>query len=193
MADKYSLMIYSKDNENKDMSKTITDINPEAQPSELKAMAQAFNALTSNVYQSADRVARENVDTAQDKTARNMKVAYVDYSESSSGTAVTIVDGTATIPLTALQNVSDARRLVMNVSNQPALIDDVSRLVLSDLSTTVGTIAVSAINNFLASNNYQFSGTLSSPVAQVITFKLSFSENETYAGWSQLFTITITE
>lgn len=67
MADKYSVVIYSKDMSGKSLSKTISNVNPDAQPSDLKLMAQGLNALTTNTYDSAERVARENVDTATDK------------------------------------------------------------------------------------------------------------------------------
>lgn len=190
MADSTSIEINATDTNDKKLKTTISYVNPNAQPSTLKQFALKLNNLTTNVYESTTRIDKTELDTATDKQARNVVVSYTDYSGGGSGTKVTIVDGTATVPVSALQNVSGARRLVVDVSNQPALTDDISRLMLTDVSTTVG---VTAVTNYLASNNYQFSCTLSSVEAQVITFKLALAENDKYAGWSQTFTITITD
>lgn len=76
--DKYTMNIKSKNLSDKAVSTTIGYINPEAQPSELKALAQGLVALTKNTYQSADRIETINVDTAPDvpaKTARNIAMA----------------------------------------------------------------------------------------------------------------------
>lgn len=73
--DKYTMNIKSKNLSDKAVSTTIGYINPDAQPSELKALAQGLVALTKNTYQSADRIETINVDTAPDvpaKTARNV-------------------------------------------------------------------------------------------------------------------------
>lgn len=76
--DKYTMNIKSKNLSDKAVSTTIGYINPDAQPSELKALAQGLIGLTKNTYQSADRIETINVDTAPDvpaKTARNIALA----------------------------------------------------------------------------------------------------------------------
>lgn len=187
-----SLIINTTDSNDKALAKTLTFVNAACPAAVLKTAAQKLNALTTNTYVKTTRIDKTFVDT-EAKTARNVKVSYTDYSGGGSGTNVTINDAQATVPTSALQNVSGSRRLVVNVSNQPALTDDTSRLMLSDLSTTVGTVSVPSITNFLAGNNCQMPLTLSEAVAQVITFKLSLAENAKYAGWSQSFTVTVTE
>ena len=50
----------------KKLQKTLTDINPSATNSQLKAFAQQLNALTTNTYAEANRVDRVNCDTEAD-------------------------------------------------------------------------------------------------------------------------------
>ena len=78
--DKYTLSIKSKNSSDKAVSTTIGYINPDAQPSELKALAQGLVALTKNTYQSSDRVETINVDTAPDfpvKQARSLALKVI--------------------------------------------------------------------------------------------------------------------
>lgn len=87
--DKYTMNIKSKNLSDKAVSTTIGYINPDAQPSELKALAQGLIGLTKNTYQSADRIETINVDTAPDvpaKTARNITLAVTKINPSDSST-----------------------------------------------------------------------------------------------------------
>lgn len=61
---KTSLIINSTDSTTgKKLQKTLTDINPEATNEQLKNLAQAFNAATTNTYVESSRVDKTNVDT----------------------------------------------------------------------------------------------------------------------------------
>ena len=58
-----SLSIKMKSPDNKDLQKSITYISPEVTSNDLKYMARGLVSLTSNSYESADRVQKVNVDT----------------------------------------------------------------------------------------------------------------------------------
>lgn len=96
--DSYSLVITSTDQQNQSKTKTIGYIKSDAQPSDLKSAAQQLTALTDNIYESADRVAKENVDTAPDKQTRTISGMKV------GSQAVTIEGNTvsATLPQSEL-------------------------------------------------------------------------------------------
>ena len=117
MASKYSVILYSKDTSGKELSKTISDINPAAQPSELKAMAQGLNSLTTNVYQSADRVARENVDTATDKGTRSLTWKY-----SADGSNYIEIDpSTMEIPASAISQSNAIAMRMISVTGEDGI------------------------------------------------------------------------
>lgn len=176
MADKYSLMIYSKDTENKDMSKTITDINPEALSSELKAMAQAFNALTSNVYQSADRVARENVDTATDKGKRSISWKY-----SADGTNYTDVDpDTMEIPTSAITQSNALNLRIVSVTGEDGL-------PFFSLPSGVQ-LRFGQVVWIYGGNTGAFSLSLPSTSPQNFTLTVRFDETEKFVAFEKTFT-----
>lgn len=69
-----SLIINTKDQADKALTKTITNVNANCASSTLKTVAQMLNGLTSNTYVKTDRVDKSNVDTATDtpKQARSL-------------------------------------------------------------------------------------------------------------------------
>lgn len=104
--DKYTLSIKSKNSSDKAVSTTIGYINPDAQPSELKALAQGLVALTKNTYQSSDRVETVNVDTAPDvppKQARNVDF-YITKKQSASENYVQLIADDVTEVETVVPN-----------------------------------------------------------------------------------------
>ena len=60
---KTSVILNSTDSNGKKMQTTITNVNPEAASIHLKQMGQMINALTSNTYDSTDRIDKINCDT----------------------------------------------------------------------------------------------------------------------------------
>lgn len=60
-----SLNVKMKDQTDKELAKSITYINASASSADLKSMAQGLVGLTTNTYQSADRIQKLNVDTEQ--------------------------------------------------------------------------------------------------------------------------------
>lgn len=72
-----SLIINTKDQEDKALTKTITNVNANCASSTLKTVAQMLNSLTTNTYVKTDRVDKSNVDTATDtpKQTRSVSLA----------------------------------------------------------------------------------------------------------------------
>lgn len=58
-----SISIKMKSPDNKDLQKSITYVNPEATSEDFKLMARGLVSLTSNEYESTDRIQKVNVDT----------------------------------------------------------------------------------------------------------------------------------
>ena len=58
-----SINIKMKSPDNKDLQKSITYVNPEATSEDFKLMAKGLVSLTSNEYESTDRIQKVNVDT----------------------------------------------------------------------------------------------------------------------------------
>lgn len=63
MADKTSLIIESTDQSGKKLSRSVTDIKPDATNEQLRTFAQRFNALSTNTFEDAIRVQRRSVGT----------------------------------------------------------------------------------------------------------------------------------
>lgn len=193
MANKYSLIISSKDTSGKDLSKTVSDINPSAQPSELKAMAQGLNGLTTNVYQSADRVARENVDTATDKAARNPVIGYRNYNGGTSGDDVTfdLTQSSYELPLSVLDS---SARFMLRYVNDPALPNDTARIFVHDASTTSGTYLSPIFSGQEYATQYNVNFTVQlTAVEQTLTFTVSIAETPTHQAWEKTFVINFVQ
>ena len=77
MADKTSLIIKSVDQNNKATSRSVTDVSKTATAQQLKAFAQALNSTSTNTYSSSSRVQTTDLDTAQSKTDRDMKLVII--------------------------------------------------------------------------------------------------------------------
>jgi outer membrane protein assembly factor BamB len=60
---KTSVILNATDSGGKKMQTTITNVNPEASSLHLKQMGQMINALTTNTYDSTDRIDKINCDT----------------------------------------------------------------------------------------------------------------------------------
>lgn len=58
-----SLNIKMKDTNNKDLQKSITYVSASASSADLLSMAQGLTGLTTNTYESADRIQKINIDT----------------------------------------------------------------------------------------------------------------------------------
>lgn len=190
MSDKYSMIIYSKSSSDKVLSKTISDINPEAQPSELKAMAQGLNSLTTNVYQSADRIARENVDTATDVATRT-PVATV--RNAGNNTTVTLdIDATEyNWPLSYIPSGNKVIQMGLQFQN-----DDLTKLLVTNLTSTDNNVSLqwgqlSYVANSPGSNNIQLLCTqITSPFS--CSFTVSAEASAKYVAWSKNFVINFT-
>lgn len=187
-----SLKIIAKDQNDKTLNTTVTYINPELPVEDMLTLARTLNDLTTNQYASSQRIETVDLDTAESIKARNVVVAYVDYSEGSK--SVTITDlTTVDVPLNQLQNSSGTRRLVFNISNSPGLRDDTSRLIVTNVTTTVGSVTCGSASNYFGSNNWQLSCILSEASAQTITITFSLAANSIYEGWSHTYIFNIIE
>lgn len=186
MANKYSLIISSKDTSGKDLSKTVSDINPDAQPSVLKAMAQGLNGLTTNVYQSADRVARENVDTATDKAARNPIIDYKDNANGGANIPFDLTQSSYELPLSVLDS---SNKFMVRYVNDPALPDDTARIFLHNASSTAVSIPTNISGQEYATHySVNFTFNLSAAV-QTLTFTISVASTPTHQAWEKTFVI----
>ena len=118
-----SLSISMKDTEGKDLQKSITYVSASASSGDLAEMAQGLTALTSNIYVSADRVQKVNVDNESipggSKTVPTLSVA--DDGGQGTGTITYTGDGdliaycnrgTCTITGSALQTPSSSGAIV---------------------------------------------------------------------------------
>ena len=190
MSDKYSLVIYSKDTNGNDLTKTISDINPNAQPSELKAMAQGLNSLTTNVYQSADRVARENVDTASDKTVPAAATLVV-KNKNSSVTVSSANEYTATITSASFENTTKISIVANNIGRSY-----LGRPYLDNMTTTSqsGVIADTPVSCYISSSSWTLLMSIGSNEAnQTISADVIYPAIDNYASNTQHVTIIIGE
>lgn len=75
MANKTSIIIKSVDDNNKETSRSITDVSKTATNQQLKAFAQAINATSTNTYLSSSRVQTTDLDTTEPtKQSRNIRI-----------------------------------------------------------------------------------------------------------------------
>ena len=100
-----SLIINTKDQEDKALTKTITNVNANCASSTLKTVAQMLNGLTTNTYVKTDRVDKSNVDTATDtpKQARNVNF-YITKKQSASENYVQLIADDVTEVETVVPN-----------------------------------------------------------------------------------------
>ena len=88
--DKVSVILTSTNTSGAVKQKSFTYISPDATNSELKAFAQAANALTENTYNGSKKVTQVNLDTATDKLTPTISLSKTSCSLSDlrdSGTA----------------------------------------------------------------------------------------------------------
>ena len=190
MADKYSVVINSKDPSGKSLSKTISSINPSAQPSDLKAMAQGLNALTKNTYDSAERVARENVDTASDKTVPAAATLVV-KNKNSSVTVSSANEYTATLTSASFDNTTKISVVANNVGKSY-----LGRPYLDNMTTTSqsGVIADTPVSCYISSSSWTLLMSVGSNEAnQTISADVIYPAIDNYASNTQHVTIIIGE
>ena len=190
MADKYSVVINSKDSSGKNLSKTISSINPEAQPSDLKAMAQGLNALTKNTYDSAERIARENIDTAADKSVPAATQLIV-KSKTSQATVSAANEFTATLTSASFDGSTNVSVTANNVG-----ASYLGRPYFDNLTSTnqSGVVAATPATCYIGSSSWTIPMSLGSTDAnQTIGADLIYPAIGSYASNTQHITVIITE
>lgn len=60
---KYSAQLVANSSENKKVTTTLSNVNPEAAPVKIKQFAQMLNALTTNTYNETNYIVTTNLDT----------------------------------------------------------------------------------------------------------------------------------
>lgn len=60
---KYSAQLVAKSNENKNVTTTLSNVNPETAPAKIRQFAQTLNALTTNTYNETNYIVTTNLDT----------------------------------------------------------------------------------------------------------------------------------
>ena len=110
-----SLNVTSLDGSNKKSTKSITYVNPDATNSELKTLAQKFNAISTNEYQDAERIDRQSVEESA-KTVPTLTVGeWSTISANAVQTSYTYSEGSKII--WALCNSSDVG-IATSISNK---------------------------------------------------------------------------
>lgn len=84
-----SLSIKMKSTANKDLQKSITYVSASASSADLLSMAQGLTGLTTNTYESADRIQKINIDTEQ-LPATPKTVPTLSVSDNGGGTVGTV-------------------------------------------------------------------------------------------------------
>lgn len=73
---KYSAQLVAKSSENKNVTTTLSNVNPETEPVKIKQFAQTLNALTTNTYNETNYIVTMNLDTEAD-TRQTPTLTYV--------------------------------------------------------------------------------------------------------------------
>lgn len=60
---KYSAQLVAKSSENKNVTTTLSNVNPDTAPVKIKQFAQTLNALTTNTYNETNYIVTTNLDT----------------------------------------------------------------------------------------------------------------------------------
>jgi hypothetical protein len=60
---KYSAQLVAKSSENRNVTTTLSNVNPETAPVKIKQFAQTLNALTTNTYNETNYIVTTNLDT----------------------------------------------------------------------------------------------------------------------------------
>lgn len=60
---KYSAQLHAKSNQNKNVTTTLSNVNPEADAADILEFAQTLNELTTNTYSATDYIVTTNLDT----------------------------------------------------------------------------------------------------------------------------------
>lgn len=60
---KYSAQLVAQSSENKKVTTTLSNVNPETAPAKIKQFAQTLNALTTNTYSESNYIVTTNLDT----------------------------------------------------------------------------------------------------------------------------------
>ena len=185
--DKYTMVIKSKSSSDKDVSTTIGYINPTAQPSSLKSLAQGLTALTKNTYVGANRVATTDVDTTPDRTSPSVTLYYC-TSTTDLSTFVQIQSSVVEIPNSYINNNNNLYIIVGVVTKQ------FQALPLVTLPTNYG-IRYGNVTWRMDSTMPRFDLAIAVPNNQPQSFDLTirFSETEDFAAWSGSYTINIVD
>lgn len=182
---KTEIKLIAKDQEDKTVSTTISDVNPDAQSSTLKTFAQRLNMLTTNTYERTDKVVTTNVDTATDKKTQPITLQY-----STTGNAdANMVDVPANgeIPSTAVNSSSRlAFRLVM-----PSDEDALPSLSINGGSWRFSQIIVARSSSMVIG---KFEVALSDPTYPYsLDITVTTNETITYAAYSRTYNLTIVQ
>lgn len=182
---KTEIKLIAKDQEDKTVSTTISDVNPDAQSSTLKAFAQRLNMLTTNTYERTDKVVTTDVDTATDKKTQLITLQY----STTGNTDANMVDIPANgeIPSTAINSSSRlAFRLVMPTDEDalPSLIVDGGSWRFSQLTIAKqSTMIIGKFEVALSDPTYPYS----------LDIIVTTNETITYAAYSRTYNLTIVQ
>lgn len=177
MSDISSLIINFKTPQNKETNKTITYINPEAQPSDLKNMAQSLISFTNNTYEGATRIDKTDVDTAEDKQTMSPTFRWRHSSGDTNYETITStefdIDGS---------KLSNQKR----ISVQLLPPEDNRSIPVVTPQSTVANTAWTLYGNFSLGWMVAIPDDASSS-----TFHIEIPESDKYYAWEQTYTLTV--
>ena len=147
---KTSVILNSTDSNGKKMQTTITNVNPEASSLHLKQMGQMINALTSNTYDSTDRIDKINCDTEAKPIPANPTLSLPSTSYSGVSTKYETItysgDGELYVEACDLNNL---------ISAQVILHDNVPKLYLTKVGSATQTETYTYKLKSTATDNYK--------------------------------------
>ena len=155
-----SIVVTSTDTNNKTITKTITNVNPDADNDKLATWGQMLTALTDNTYTKTDRVDKANCDTAPSKQTATLTLSPT------SVTAATMNQGST-------QNITYTYN------------GDASTIQFGTPNTGIAYSIQSKNNNTFAIKQVDQSMTVTA--GELI---ISFPETDNYKAVSATFTIT---
>ena len=196
-----SLIVNTKDTNDKALQKTITNVNAACSSGTLKTFSQMLNGLTSNTYVKTDRVDKSNVDTESTgstgaTTARSINIQATQYVAEQQKNTLDAVNNDATevnilFPLTG--NVITFRFNDTDVDRIPSFSSIVANGDGMSVVNKSQAHYESTHNMEVMRNTWEMSLTISDATVGSITVTLEIPASDTYAAYSRTLTFNLVD
>ena len=183
---KTEIKIYAKDQEDKTITTTISNVNPETQPSVLKSFAQQLNALTKNTYDRTDRTDTIDIATATDK--QSLVLTGLKYKiGDAQAVEFTLSDLPLTITIPDTDFASKKKISLYWTSGATSM----SRPIVAR-TTTDGTVSsVGGIQYWQGQSTWVDILTFSSADTQTFTYNIQYAADDTHLANDTTITINL--